>query len=94
VARLEAATSRLEDIALAQSSTTNVKQALDAPSAHPAPAPAAPRAPAPPAAPSSPAAPVGDSRSVQAFEEQIISGKLQPFLKLANDIGGPVKEQV
>ncbi|QRW00655.1 adenylyl cyclase-associated protein 1 [Ceratobasidium sp. AG-Ba] len=88
IKRLEAATSRLEDIALAQSSATTVKQALDAPSAHPAAAPRAPAAPAPP-----PPVPVEDSRSVLAYDEQVIHGKLDPFLKLAAEIGGPVQEQ-
>ncbi|KAF8682381.1 Cyclase-associated protein [Rhizoctonia solani] len=90
IKRLEAATSRLEDIALAQNSATNVKQALDAPSGHPPPAP---RAPAPPSAPAPPAPPVEDSQSVKAFDELVITGKLEPFLKVAGEIGGPVKEQ-
>ncbi|CAE6369052.1 unnamed protein product [Rhizoctonia solani] len=90
IKRLEAATSRLEDIALAQTSATNVKQALDAPSGHPPPAP---RAPPPPGAPAPAAAPVEDSQSVKVFDELVIVGKLEPFLKIAGDIGGPVKEQ-
>ncbi|CAE6465222.1 unnamed protein product [Rhizoctonia solani] len=88
IKRLEAATSRLEDIALAQNSATNVKQALDAPSGHPPPAP---RAPPPPSSTS--AAPAEDSQSVKVFDELIIAGKLEPFLKVAGEIGGPVKEQ-
>ncbi|KAJ1309682.1 hypothetical protein OPQ81_006446 [Rhizoctonia solani] len=89
IKRLEAATSRLEDIAIAQGSASNVKQALDAPATHPPPAP---RAPAPgPSAPST--APVEDSQSVKAFDELIIVGKLEPFLRIAGEIGGPVKEQ-
>ena len=90
--RLEAATSRLEDIALAQSSATSVKQSLDAPSTHPPPSTT--RAPAASNAPPPATAPIEDSRSVQAFDETIVTGKLEPFLKLANEIGGPVKEQV
>ncbi|KAH7340970.1 adenylate cyclase associated N terminal-domain-containing protein [Rhizoctonia solani] len=90
IKRLEAATSRLEDIALAQGSASNVKQGLDAPSTHPPPAPRAPSAPGA-SAPAS--APAEDSQSVKAFDELIITGKLEPFLKLAGDIGGPVKEQ-
>ncbi|KDN42162.1 hypothetical protein RSAG8_07020, partial [Rhizoctonia solani AG-8 WAC10335] len=90
IKRLEAATSRLEDIALAQGSATNVKQALDAPSSHPPPAP---RAPPPTSAPTPAAAPVEDSQSVKVFDELIMAGKLEPFLKIAGEIGGPVKEQ-
>ncbi|CAE7231572.1 unnamed protein product [Rhizoctonia solani] len=90
IKRLEAATSRLEDIALAQTSATNVKQALDAPSGHPPPAP---RAPPPPSAPASSAAPAEDSQSVKSFNELVIAGKLEPFLKTAEQIGGPIKEQ-
>ncbi|CAE6516563.1 unnamed protein product [Rhizoctonia solani] len=90
IKRLEAATSRIEDIALAQSSAANVKQALDAPSAH---SPPAPRAPEPTSAPTPSAAPVEDYQSVKTFNETIIVGKLEPFLKIAGEIGGPVKEQ-
>ncbi|CAE6421478.1 unnamed protein product [Rhizoctonia solani] len=90
IKRLEAATSRLEDIALSQNSAANVKQALDTPSGHPPPAP---RVPAPPSAPTPPVAPIEDSQSVKAFDELIVAGKLEPFLKVAGEIGGPVKEQ-
>ncbi|CAE6417508.1 unnamed protein product [Rhizoctonia solani] len=89
IKRLEAATSRLEDIALAQNSATNVKQALDAPSGHPPPAP---RAPPPPSA-HAPVAPAEVSQSVKVFDELVIAGKLEPFLRVAGEIGGPVKEQ-
>ncbi|KAG8733396.1 hypothetical protein FRC11_006587 [Ceratobasidium sp. 423] len=90
IKRLEAATSRLEDIAIAQGSAVNVKQALDAPFAHPPPAP---RAPEPPSASASSTALVEDSQSVKAFNEAVIAGKLEPFLRISGEIGGPVKEQ-
>ncbi|CAE6404544.1 unnamed protein product [Rhizoctonia solani] len=90
IKRLEAATSRLEDIALAQNSAGGVRQALDAPSSH---APSAARGSAHPSAHVPPAPPVEDSQSVKAYDQMIIAGKLEPFLKIAGDIGGPVNEQ-
>ncbi|QRW27563.1 adenylyl cyclase-associated protein 1 [Rhizoctonia solani] len=67
IKRLEAATSRLEDM---HSPKTRLL-----------------------IAPAPPAPPVEDSQSVKAFDELVITGKLEPFLKVAGEIGGPVKEQ-
>lgn len=80
--RLEAATSRLEDIAIAGAATGPVKKEVaDSVSA------AASVAPPPPP-------PVKeDPKSVTTYDEIIVQAKLQPFLTLSESIGGPVWEQ-
>ena len=83
--RLEATTSRLEDLASlatsylppsAQAAASTVNPASSA-NAEPTPVP-----PPPPPPPTTIAPPAEDPKSVVAFDEQIIEGKLKPFVEL------------
>ncbi|KZT52455.1 hypothetical protein CALCODRAFT_441550 [Calocera cornea HHB12733] len=74
---LEAATSRLEDLA----DSKNAPPAKVIPAAAPASAPAAP--PPPPAA--------VVPKQIAAFDEQLLDGKLQPFMKASETLGDGVE---
>lgn len=97
MSRLEAATSRLEDLADEQArkssrvSITSVEHNL---TSYAAPAPLSPpSAPAlVPVSVSAPAAAV--PRSVTAFDEIFIAEKFKPFVELTKSLGGPLVEQV
>ena len=101
--RLEAATSRLEDIASAQASGSDTLQPTSPASHRASAAPPAPpitqtlgssreRAPV---ASSLGAAPDAVPASVSAFDERIIKTKLKNFLNLTKELGyGPLVEQV
>ncbi|KAJ7489861.1 cyclase-associated protein [Mycena galericulata] len=82
IKRLEAATSRIEDLAIAQSQAAAPKD--DSRSLSHATPPAPPPPPPPPAAPSAPQVP----QSVIAFDEMVIDGKLKPFLQLTRSFAG------
>ncbi|KAJ7752004.1 adenylate cyclase associated N terminal-domain-containing protein [Mycena metata] len=83
IKRLEAATSRIEDLATAQSLGSQSQPAApkeesrSKSTAHATPPPPPPPPP-PPAAPAAPEVP----QSVIAFDELVIEGKLKPFLEL------------
>ena len=101
--RLEAATSRLEDIASAQASSSDTLQPTSSASHRASAVPPAPsitqtqgssreRAPV---ASSLGAAPDAVPVSVLAFDERIIKTKLKNFLNLTKELGyGPLVEQV
>ena len=92
--RLEAATSRLEDIA---SSTFEKPSALDAaPGAQSIAAAQAPaRASAPPAAPGAPPAPSkADVPPMLAAFDALLDNELKHFVDLSKQLGGPIAEQV
>ncbi|KAL5511525.1 SRV2 [Sanghuangporus vaninii] len=95
IKRLEAATSRLEDLAVAQASGTAPKFAegsvdKGAPDASGAAAP-----PPPPPPPPLPAAMTEIPRSVEAFDGNIINGRLKAFVELTKSFASPlVIEQV
>ncbi|GBE82618.1 Adenylyl cyclase-associated protein [Sparassis crispa] len=100
IKRLEAATSRLEDLAnlpqsaLTQLQGTSVTQYTSA-SSEPTPVPPPP--PPPPATVVPPPAPTlaEDPKSVVAYDELIIDGKLKPFVDLTKSFAGAsVIEQV
>ncbi|KAI9056890.1 hypothetical protein FKP32DRAFT_1585029 [Trametes sanguinea] len=98
IKRLEATTSRLEDLAgLATSYLPPAAQAAVASTAPSASVNAEPR-PVPPPAPHAPApvaVPAETPKSVVAFDEQIIEGKLKPFVELTKSFAIPsVVEQV
>ncbi|KAJ6547406.1 cyclase-associated protein [Mycena capillaripes] len=82
IKRLEAATSRIEDLAIAQSQQTAPK-ADSLSTSHAAPPPPPPPPP-PPAAPAALELP----QSVIAFDELVIDGKLKPFLELTRSFAG------
>lgn len=87
--RLEAATSRLEDMAMSLDDP-NVAKGLGTPSpaapATPEPPKPAPPPPAPPAAPQVPP-------QIQDFDA-LIKGDVQNFVNLGEKVGGLVAEQV
>jgi adenylyl cyclase-associated protein len=87
VNRLEAATSRLEDIAVAQQSQQLVAN-VAGPSAGPPSAVAAASAPT-----VASSAPSQDDARVQGFKE-LVDGPLKKYSDLSNEIGGLVAEQV
>ncbi|PAV24323.1 adenylyl cyclase-associated [Pyrrhoderma noxium] len=93
IKRLEAATSRLEDIAIAQGSAVptlrsdSISSSSSISNVAPPPPPPPPPAPVPVTAET--------PRSVQAFDENIIDGKLKSFIDLSKSLGSPlVIEQV
>ena len=97
--RLEAATSRLEDIALAQQSQQTIGH-IPGPSALPAAAAAAPTAPQAGTAAAAPSAGAAaeskasnDTPAISAFKE-LLAGPLDKYASLSNEIGGVVAEQV
>ncbi|KDQ59424.1 hypothetical protein JAAARDRAFT_32984 [Jaapia argillacea MUCL 33604] len=99
IKRLEAATSRLEDLADAQGAprprTDDIQDEHNSYSRSSTPAPPAIPVPTPPPPP--PPAPVVEEtpRTVVAYDEMIIEGKLQPFLELTRSFAGAsVIEQV
>ncbi|KAL0264726.1 suppressor of rasval19 [Diplodia seriata] len=93
IKRLEAATSRLEDIA---SSSFEKPSALDAaPGAQAAAAAQTPaRASAPPAAPGAPPAPAkADVPPMLAAFDELLDNELKEFVSLSKQLGGPIAEQ-
>lgn len=97
--RLEAATSRLEDIALAQHSqgvaTAQLPAGIANGSSSSSSAPVAPNAPSPPKAPAAPTAPAEaqDAPAVQAYRD-LIDGPLGKYLTASQDLGDLVAQQV
>lgn len=83
--RLEAATSRLEDIALASVGAAPLKQELSANTSSGQASTSAPAAAAP--------AVLDEPKSIKAYDE-VVQAKLQPFVQLSESIGGPVLDQV
>jgi len=86
--RLEAATSRLEDIAVLQASATEVKR----PSETAVVAPALSNTGEPPS-PSAREAVVADPPSVLSFDDGV-TDQLKTFLQLSGQLGPVIKEQV
>ncbi|KAJ6455732.1 cyclase-associated protein [Mycena sanguinolenta] len=87
IKRLEAATSRIEDLALAQSPANNAVANDASRSTAYAASPPPPPPPPPPVAPAAPAAPELPP-SVIAFDELVIAKKLKPFLELTRSFAG------
>ncbi|KAJ7219130.1 cyclase-associated protein [Mycena pura] len=86
IKRLEAATSRIEDLAIAQSlSQHNAPKDDSRPTSYAPPPPPPP--PPPPLAPAAPAAPEMP-QSVVAFDEMVIDGRLKPFIELTRAFAG------
>ncbi|KAG0144922.1 hypothetical protein CROQUDRAFT_659362 [Cronartium quercuum f. sp. fusiforme G11] len=87
IKRLEAATSRLEDIAIAQTSAGTPGLMTEGASGRVSPASV-------PAAASGSATAGGKETppSIKAFEE-LVSGSLSRYLSLSKDVGGPAQEQ-
>ncbi|KAJ7470604.1 adenylate cyclase associated C terminal-domain-containing protein [Mycena latifolia] len=83
---LEAATSRIEDIAIA-SSLAAPQSAAHKDDSHSASYAAPPPPPPPPLPPAAPAA-LEVPQSVTAFDELVIDGKLKPFLQLTRSFAG------
>lgn len=83
--RLEAATSRLED--LAQHNGGQVAQPATTNEALPTPPSDVPKGPAVEGV-------AEDPRTVKLFDEQVVKGKLEPWVQLSHTLGGPVDEQV
>ncbi|WRT63497.1 uncharacterized protein IL334_000402 [Kwoniella shivajii] len=94
--RLEAVTSRLEDVAVSSSSpapTTSLKSPTSSTHDNVAGHVAAPPAPPPPPPPAPPAAEEAASTpAIKAYEDEIIHGSLRDFIEKADELGGPVKE--
>lgn len=82
--RLEAATSRLEDIALASAARGTIAKEVNQPGAGSGAIGAATKA----------SPPADEPKSVRAFDEVIIQAKLKPFLQLSQGITGVVDQQV
>jgi adenylyl cyclase-associated protein len=88
--RLEAATSRLEDMAASTIELPKINGVPPAPApTGPLPPPPAPRAPAEAPKPLVEALP----ESVEDFDA-FISGPVKKFVNLSDEIGGPVSQQV
>ncbi|EEB95349.1 hypothetical protein MPER_05693, partial [Moniliophthora perniciosa FA553] len=87
--RLEAATSRLEDLAASNLPTSiraeETKDIKEAPNPGSYVAPVAP--PPPPSAPSTSMEQA--PKSVVAYDKNVIEGKLKPFLELTRSFAGP-----
>ncbi|KAI4525200.1 hypothetical protein K525DRAFT_290851 [Schizophyllum commune Loenen D] len=86
IKRLEAATSRLEDIAAAQGAPVAPLSAADLDGSAPPTA-----GPTPTAAKgiAAPAAPAEDPKSVTAYDELILQGKIKPFVELSKSFAAP-----
>lgn len=94
LSRLEAATSRLEDLAISQASGPAPKFGEGAVDKGPSDVSGA-AVPPPPPPPPLPAAMADIPRSVEAFDENIINGKLKAFVDLTKSFASPlVIEQV
>lgn len=87
IKRLEAATSRLEDMASATIEAPKTNGAAPPPTAPLPPAPVAAAAPAPPKP-----LPEALPESVEEFDA-FIAGPLKKFVNLSDELGGPVAEQ-
>ncbi|GLB35392.1 putative cyclase-associated protein [Lyophyllum shimeji] len=95
IKRLEAATARIEDVANFHERNAERKESADGsvsyPSTPAAAAPTAPPPPPPPPPPPVPPAPVAeDPKSVTAFDEAVIEGKVKPFVELTKSFASPV----
>jgi adenylyl cyclase-associated protein len=88
ISRLEAATSRLEDMASATVEPPKTNGAAPPPTAPLPPAPVAATVAAPPKP-----APETLPESVEEFDA-FINGTLKKYVNLSDEIGGPVAEQV
>ncbi|TFK42985.1 cyclase-associated protein [Crucibulum laeve] len=93
IKRLEAATSRIEDIASASGAQIVTPESLlrERGISTSASAPPPPPPPPPPSAPPAPAASavVETPKSVVAFDEAVVQGKLKPFVELTKSFAGP-----
>lgn len=88
--RLEAATSRLEDMAASTIELPKINGVAATPApTGPLPPPPAPRAPAQPPKPVVEALP----ESVEDFDT-FITGPVKKYVNLSDEIGGPIAEQV
>lgn len=87
-ARLEAATSRLEDIAIAQTSAGSSAAVADHVSGCNSPAVTATAA----SGSATPAHTLESPPSIKAYDE-LISGSLDKYLSIAKEVGGPAQEQ-
>ncbi|KAI1788499.1 cyclase-associated protein [Ganoderma leucocontextum] len=104
IKRLEATTSRLEDLASlatsylppsAQGAVAAASTVTSTSSTNTEPTPVPPPGPHPQATVTNPAAPAETPRSVVAFDEQVINGRLKPFVELTKSFASPsVVEQV
>ncbi|WVQ82634.1 hypothetical protein IAT38_004766 [Cryptococcus sp. DSM 104549] len=97
--RLEAVTSRLEDIAVSQSSpspTGSIRSPTavshDAVAGHTVPPPPPPPPPAPLAAGVQSSQAVALTPAVQAYQDEIVNGALKDFLEKSAEVGGVVQE--
>lgn len=88
---LEAATSRLEDITVAQQSQ-QVIGTIPGPSIHAAPSASAPPPASGPSAPGGGAAAQDDAK-VQGYKD-LVEGALKKYEQLSDELGGLVAEQV
>ncbi|KAF8212397.1 cyclase-associated protein [Mycena galopus ATCC 62051] len=94
IKRLEAATSRIEDLAFAQSQQSPTPNdasrstAYAAPASAPASAPPPPPPPPPPPAAAPAPAALAVPPSVIAFDELVIDQKLKPFVELTRSLAG------
>ncbi|KAI5124486.1 hypothetical protein M0805_003013 [Coniferiporia weirii] len=92
IKRLEAATSRLEDLTIAQASSTSSPKRAGLPESE-GPGSGLNAPPAPPPAPPAPPAPAPMAeipRSVEAFDESIVNSKLKAFVDLTKSFASPV----
>ena len=86
ISRLEAATSRLEDLAIAGASAPHAAPTGPASAAKATASTAAPLPPPPPPPPLV----EGNLRSVEAFDENVVKGKLVPFVELTKSFASPL----
>ncbi|KAI0747648.1 adenylate cyclase associated N terminal-domain-containing protein [Daedaleopsis nitida] len=90
IKRLEATTSRLEDLAsLASSYLPPTAQAAASTVTSPASANTEPTPVPPPPPPPQAAPPADNPRSVVAFDDQILEGKVKPFVELTKSFASP-----
>ncbi|RXW20983.1 hypothetical protein EST38_g4871 [Candolleomyces aberdarensis] len=86
IKRLEAATSRIEDIVSTQGSLAP-QGAVPGPKQSPGESSVPPPPPPPPPPPAPAALTQETPATVIAFDEQIIEGKIKPFVKVSNELG-------
>ncbi|KAJ8078711.1 suppressor of rasval19 [Marasmius tenuissimus] len=87
IKRLEAATSRLEDLAAASNSQSDGSKDTPTSYAPPVSLPPPPPPPPPASAPTSTSA-MQVPKSVTAYDEAVVDGKLKPFLELTRSFAG------
>ncbi|KAF7322852.1 C-CAP/cofactor C-like domain-containing protein [Mycena chlorophos] len=82
---LEAATSRIEDLAMAGGLSGSSSSRQDSPATPAAAPPAPPPPPPPPVVPAAPETP----KTVIAFDDEVLDTKLKPFVDLTKSLGSP-----